>query len=210
MNMKYFLTALALACSANAGAVVFQDNFSASGAPGYIQDDTTLGSLFSGANFSLTSGSVDLNGASFYSSLCQGTANYCIDTTGAGSLYGTITSTSISLSPGTYLLTFDLFGWSYQGLNENGQVNVTLGTLVNQTYNTTGSVPFSGPDSILFTVASSTSASLVFTDTGNNHTASFAGSVLDNIELHAVPEPSSLLLAGVAMAGLAAIRFRRA
>jgi hypothetical protein len=214
--MKHFFAAAAFACAigtASAGTIVFQDNFS-SGAPNYIQDDTTTGLLFTNANFSLTSGSIDLNGPNpgpgFYTQLCQGTANYCIDTTGGSSQYGTITSASIALAPGSYELTFDLFGWDYLGLTETGEVNVKLGSLVNQTYDTNGATPFSGPDVVYFTVASSTSASLVFQDTGNNHSSSFAGSVLDNIEIQSVPEPSSLILAGAAIAGLAALRLRKA
>ena len=195
--------------AASAGAIVFQDNFSSS-APGIVNDDAAPGPLFTGANFSLTAGTIDLNGPTYYTELCQGTATYCIDTTGAGGSRGQITSDTFALAPGSYLLSFDLFGWNSFGLTETASVNVQLGALVNQTYNTDGAVPFGGPIVIAFTVASSLPAvQLVFTDTGTNDSSAFAGAILDNIVVQAVPEPASMFLAGGALVCLSFLRLRK-
>jgi len=205
--LPVFLSALT---TLSAGAIVFQDNFSANGAPGVLPDDTTPGALFAGANFSLTAGSIDLNGPAFYSALCNGTgSSYCIDTTGAGSQRGQITSTSINLADGTYELSFDLMGWSYQGLTETASVNVTLGTLVNQTYSVDGAANPYPLDTIIFTVSTPTAVQLVFTDTGTNDSSSFAGGVLNNIEIQAIPEPATLALGGGALLAIAAFRRRK-
>ncbi len=73
-------------------------------------------------------------------------------------------------------------GWSYQGLTETASVNVTLGTLVNQTYSVDGAANPYPLDAIIFTVSTPTAVQLVFTDTGTNDSSSFAGGVLNNIE----------------------------
>ncbi len=226
--------------TASAGSIVFQDNFS-SGAQAppetALSNDTTLGALFTGANFSLTAGSIDINNGSSYGWLCQSTAPYCIDTTGTVNSLGQpnpgqIESIAITFpTAGSYNLSFDLFGWNdtqNSGGPQTGQVNVALGSaamlgslsslagsgcpscVVNQTYNTDGSVPFGGATQVNFNVIDpTTSYFLVFTDTGNNHSAQFAGSILDNISIQATPEPASMLLVGGALAGLAFWRGRR-
>lgn len=239
MRMGLVLACLAAGLgTASAGTIVFQDNFSsgASAPPETaLSDDTTLGSLFSGANFSLTQGSIDLITGSFYGWLCQGTATYCIDTTGTASggqpNPGQIESVAITFpSAGTYVLSFDLFGWNDNqdgGGPQTAQVNVALGTttalgslstldtsgcsgcLVYQTYNTDGTIPFSGPTTVGFTVTDPTvTYNLVFTDTGND-SALFAGGILDNIEIQTTPEPASMLLVGGSMIGLGLMMRRR-
>jgi hypothetical protein len=205
--MKRFITVLLFLSSVTAlnAGVIFQEDFEGySGTLGYI--DAT--GILAGTQFSLTSGTVDLNGAAWYSVLCHSPASgTCVDTTGGGGHPGVITTTSaIALSAGTYVLSFDLAGWDDGTYQENTSVQVTLGSLLSQTFYRDGaSNPYSTVE-IGFTVPVDTTAYLSFADLGGS--AGYAGAVLDNISIAESPEPGTLMLLAVGIAGLA-IKFGR-
>ena len=73
----------------------------------------------------------------------------------------------IVFAPGNYALMFDLMGWDDQAGNiETATVEVTLGTLVDQTFFRDGAANPYPTVTIPFTVTDPTSASLVFADLG--------------------------------------------
>jgi hypothetical protein len=195
--MRFVLLFLATVLVSTAG-VIFSENFSGA-TPG---DYATTGVL-TGTNFTLTAGSIDVDGTGWYADSCVApTSGNCIDTTGYGNMRGVLTSTNaISFSPGQYLLSFDLAGWSVTSASEGGPqtesatVEVDLGTLVvDQQYFRNGSLNPYPTVYIPFTVTSTTAANLVFTDLSG--TTGYAGAILDDIEIQSVPEPGSLMLIG--------------
>lgn len=179
---------LLVPCAGRAG-VIFLDNF-----------DTNLGqgAIASGAvdtsatgTFDVTSGNVDVVGPSFFSSLCNTPpeTGSCIDMDGLAA--GQITSTTISLAPGSYNLSFDVFG-TERGFDAS--TTVTFGTIYSNRFDTV-----SGSQNIVsfnFTVASTTSAQIVFTS--NDPAGDNTGTLVDNVAINSnsgtVPEPGSGLL----------------
>jgi len=150
--------------------------------------------------FSVTSGAVDLVGGALYGYLCVSPASgNCVDMDGTPGP-GTISTGNITLTPGTYLLSFDLLG-SQRG--NTTSTTVTLGSLFGETFVLTSTDDTSGVVSQLITVGATTIVQLVFTS--NDPSPSYNGALLDNVDLksvsEAVPEPGTwgMLLAGVLM-----------
>jgi len=217
---KLVLLFLAFVLASPAGAI-FSENFEGA-TPGY---DSTLG-VITGTQFSLTAGSIDVNGLAkgsspaWYPELCRLPASgYCIDTTGGSAPGpGTISTTApiVFSTPGYYMLSFDLEGW-YDTMNGNNTTNADAtvrvdltGLITNAEFEVSGDNPYL-TDEILFQVtASNTSATLTFTSLGGNY--SYAGGILDNVSIDSsdpVPEPRSVLLFGLGALILAArIRVR--
>jgi hypothetical protein len=207
---KLLLLLLAVALASPAG-VIFSENFEGA-TPGY---DSTIG-VIPGTLFSLTAGSIDVNGTGYYASLCviPPESGNCIDTTG-GSLpvRGTLQTTNqiTFTTPGSYVLSFDLEGWYQPGITDAyATVRVDLGSLiVDNEFTVYGADNPYPVDNIPFTVTSpGTLAYLTFTDLSGDY--SFAGGILDNVSISSTPEPGSVLLFGVgALIVLARKRVRR-
>ena len=132
----------------------------------------------------------------------------CIDMDGTGGdPVGQLQSTN-QFAAGNYLLSFDLIG--NQLTSGTTSVTVTLGNYSN----TFVLSEFDDSDGIVTNrpVTVSTPGYLLFAS--NDPAGDQSGQLLDNVVVtgasSAVPEPSSLVLLGLVLAGVVALRYRRA
>jgi hypothetical protein len=151
--------------------VLFSDTF---------DNDPVASGTTSLSNWTVTNGNVDVIGPGF-ADLYTGNGDY-LDMDGAIS-NATIESPILTLSPGTYELSFELGNNSNLGSFDNG-VLVSLGTVFSQTFLAPAHANFSGEQlvktTIRFVIENPTSASLIFQETG---TASSGGAVVDDVLL---------------------------
>lgn len=184
MNKLGFTSiAVCLLTSSGFGAVILSENF-----------DTQTPTLnVSGAvgttAFTTSQGNVDIIGAGNGFPLCVSPAGgNCVDLN--GNTQGGI-QTSVLLAPGNYTLSFALLG-SQRGSTASGTVQ--LGSLVPLTSFNNVASNFAQLQSIDFSVATQTTATLAF----NSTTPGAVGLIVDNIQIAtptaAVPEPASGLL----------------
>ena len=201
---------------ASPAATIFSENFEGA-TPGF---NNATGAI-AGTQFTLTSGSIDVNGpgngssiSGFYQELCVApTSGNCIDTTGGNPAGRGTISTTIPISfntPGSYALSFDLAGWYEPGFTDvHATVQVDLGSLiVHDQFTANGASNPYAVVTIPFQVTAPTAATLTFTDLSGNYT--FAGAILDNVSISSTPEPGSVLLfgAGALLILLARMRIR--
>jgi hypothetical protein len=157
--------------------------------------------------FTVTAGTVDVVGGGLYGSLCAAPeSGNCVDLDGSSSAAGQLTSAPLTLTPGTYTLSFDLIG-SQRGVTDS--TTVTLGSLYDETFVLASGDDTDGIVSATFTVASTTVAPLVFT---SNDGASDVGELLDDVDLAAAgtgttapsptPEPATFSLIAISLLGL--------
>jgi hypothetical protein len=190
------LCAMALAAASQA-QVLFSDNFNA--------DATGLGKT-SLLNWNLTRDTVDVIGVGLFD-IYPGNGNY-VDMAGSGANpYGRIsTATSITLSPGSYTLSFLL------GKNSTGDrlMNISLGSAFSTTIADNLTYATLVPQSFTFSVGAATTANLVF-DYPNDGINSFSqGYIIDDVVLQvATPAPEPLSLSLLALGGVCSLAHRR-
>jgi hypothetical protein len=186
----FVIMASLYASSASFAQVVFQDDFNAENGGFPVTNYAGF------ANWTVSNGFVDLIGNGFFD-FYPGNGLY-LDLDGSGVDAGTLTSSPIAVSPGTYLLQFDL------GCNcgfGNDSMNVTLGGDYSETFTLTdaGVSPNFNSISRPIQVTSAGNVSIVFDHAGGDN----FGLVIDNVGLtRLIPEPASLMLLGLSAVGL--------
>ena len=197
------LVLLALGSRANATTLFFDDFNSENGGNGALNYTAF-------ANFTITSGTVDLCGGAFCGLLPASTGMY-IDLDGSSNNAGLMTENGFALGAGDYALQFDLAG-SHRNSTEIVTVKVFGG--LNANYATSTYTLFSNDPlttmTMLFTLGAADTIKFSFDNFGGDN----VGALLDNVRLSSVdpvPEPASLVLLGSGLFGVAArIRRRRA
>lgn len=201
MNLRKVVAAalltmpLLVGAATGQAAIVFSDNFdSENGGVGVLN--------YAGfANWTVSAGTVDLIGNGFFD-FYPGNGLY-VDLDGSTGNAGVLTSTALTLAPGTYTLQFVLAG-STRG--DTNIVDVSLGALYSETFTRASSDPFAVVTRTIV-VGAPTIASLAFSNAGGDN----LGAILDNVVLSTrdLPEPGTLALLGLGLLGAGLSRLRR-
>jgi hypothetical protein len=188
---------LSLCAGSSRAALIFFDDF----------DSYTAGVPWPGnANWAVSDGSVDLIGAGTSWDLLPGNGLY-LDMDGSTGDAGKVTSNSIALAPGDYVLSFDIAGNQRNGRDDIVLVEVS-GLLTGSVSSISSGLPFTTINMPL-NVASATSATISFEGVGGDN----VGALLDNVALNSVdgkiPAPGAILLGGIGVGIVGWLRRRR-
>lgn len=174
-------------------SVIFQDNFNLENGGVYQTNYSNF------TNWTVSDGTVDLIGAGSPYNYFPGNGLY-VDLDGSTGNAGKMTTKS-TFGVGQYELQFDLGGCYV--LNQNNTVTVSLGDYTENI--------ILGRNFPLTTfirdvyVSSPSSMNLIFNHAGGDN----VGLILDNVKLTATPEPATMSLLGLGLAGLIRLRKKR-
>lgn len=204
--MRRFLVAMALSAGLGVSSLasassIFSDNFN-----GENGGSPTL-NYYGFANWTVPVGSVDLIGNGYFDFL-PGNGLY-VDLDGSTGQAGTMVSSPISLSAGSYDFKFDLAGDQRNAPPEPVTAAVD-GGIVSQVYllpSAQGFTTFNLP----FTLSTPQVVTLSFAETGNSN----MGMLLDNVDLSSItstagaPLPPAFVTGSALMALMGAAKLRR-
>jgi hypothetical protein len=197
-NLGFASVAVALfAFAAPASATVVPDQFnSENGGAGTLN-------YYGFADYTVTSGSVDLIGAGFYDNF-SGNGLY-VDMAGTTGAFGALTTNTV-YGPGTYHVTIGLGGTIYNGIND--------GVLVDWGTSSWSSGDLAGLSSstFQFDITLDVASAITISDLGHSGNANIGATLFGFTAEPSsdVPEPVTLSLMGAGLAGMGALRRRRA
>ncbi len=200
LSSLLFVSALSL--SSLSAATVFSSGLPTTGGDVFqIASGGTVGA------FTVGGGGVDLltsSDAQYSNQLCAGISCVDLDGTVSSSTPGGTVSGTVTLTPGTYTLTFDLFAAQR---STTASSTVTLSgpaSLVNTTYTDGTFTP--GLQTINITVVTGGSYTLEFA----SKTPGFYGDLVGGVAINSpVPEPSTMLLMSLPLLAFGSRMFRR-
>lgn len=180
------------------GNVIFFDDFNSENGGNYQLNYSSF------SNWSVTEGTVDLIGVGSPWNWFPSNGLY-VDMDGSTGNAGKMISTAtLDLQPGFYLLSFDLAGNQRNTSPEEVAVEVNMGNLLAKTYNMNRDDPFQ-TFSESFYVNSLTSVSLSFEGLGGDN----VGMLLDNVKLSCIPAPGAILLGSIGIGLVGYLRRRK-